>query len=273
MNAPEHDTDGPPPYSARDPYLTAVSSTITNANGARLTAIPTSYHIHRGLFGGYKILKDDSAQEFRVKVHKVRLPDMVVLRETSLLTGAEVAHVKFLEQSNGCDIGIFRQPGVKGSIDWTRIAGDRRMSAVVPRLDANGAVIANTSVRRTFIWKGISTMTLEDEKSGMLAATVQEVANLQSLIAVVEIGVPFGEPFLILVLTAYLALYEKLRMIDKVPVGYDVGRHVIGGHVIGGHATGGHATGAHAFQANFAGAVGFAGTGGFAGGSFGGGGA
>lgn len=252
MNTPEYDTDGPPPYSARDPHPTALSSTTTNANSARLTANATSYHIHRGSFGSYKIFKDGTAQKFRVEVHKVRLPNMIVRRETSQLTGAEVAHAKFPERSDGCDIGIFRQPGVKSSIDWMRMAGDRRMSAVVPLLDANGAVIANTGVRRPFIWKGTSTLMLEDEESGIVAAIVQEVANLPSKIAVVEIGVPFGEPFLILVLTAYLALHEKLRINDKIPPGHGVGRHV---------------SGARAFQANFAG------TAGFAGGGFGGGGA
>lgn len=232
MDAPEYDTDGPPPYSARDPHPTVLSSTITYANSARLTADPASYHIHRGSFGSYKIFKNDTAQKYRVEVHKIRLPNLIVCRETSQLTGAEVAHAKFAERSNDCDIGIFNQPGIKSSIVWMRMAGDWRMLAMVPILNANGAVIANTSVRRPFIWKGTSTLTLEDEESGMVAAIVQEVANLPSKIAVVEISVPFGEPFLILVLTAYLALHERLRMNDKMPAGYGAGRHVTGARAL-----------------------------------------
>ncbi|KAJ5623985.1 hypothetical protein N7510_000294 [Penicillium lagena] len=253
MNAPEHDTDSPPPYSARDPHPSALSTTITSANSGRLAANPPiSYHIHRGSLSSYKIFQDDIAQKFRVEVHKVRQPNLIVRRETSQLTGHDVAHVKFAEKSSNCDIGMFRQPGVKGSVLWMRMTGDRRMPAVVPLLDAHGAVIPNTSVRRPFIWKGTSILTLEDEESGMVAAVVRETADLPSKIAAVEILVPFGEPFIILVLTAYLALHEKLRTNTKVHSGYGAGRHVAG---------------AHALQANFAG------TAGFAGGGFGGGGA
>ncbi|KAJ5819982.1 hypothetical protein N7474_005573 [Penicillium riverlandense] len=251
MDAPEYYTDSPPPYSSRDPHPTAGSTTITSANSSRLAANrPTSYHIHRGSSGSYKVFKDDITQKFSVDVHKFRQPNLIVRRETAQLIRPELAHVKFAEMGDHCDIGMFRQSGVKGSIVWMRMTGDLRMSVVVPLLDAQGAVIPNTSVRRPFVWKGTSILTLEDEESGMVAAVVHEMAHLPSKIAAVEILVPFGEPFFILVLTAYLALHEKLRINTKVPSGY---------------RSRGHAARAHAGH--------FAGTAGFAGGGFAGGGA
>ncbi|CAL5866364.1 uncharacterized protein PFLUO_LOCUS572 [Penicillium psychrofluorescens] len=257
MNAPEYDIDTLPPYSARDPHPAALSTTTTSANSGRPAANPpASYHIYRGSFGSYKIFKDNVAQKFRVDVHKIRQPNLIVRRETQQLTGSEIAHVKFSEMSDNCDIGMFREPGVKHSIAWMRMTGGRRMPAVVPLLDANGAVIANTSARRQFVWKGTTILTLEDEESGMVAAVVHEIANLPSKLATVEILVPFGEPFFILVFTAYLALYEHLRMNDKAPSGYGARRHVARHHAAGHHA---------AFQGG-----GFAG---FAAGGIGGGGA
>lgn len=142
-----------------------------------------------------------------VETRTIRTPDLLVRNK---VPGSDVAHCIIVESSDSYDVRVFREPGVKQSIQHTKMTPDRRFTCAVPLLDENGAACPNTSVQRSFLWTTSPSLKLVDN-TGLVIAVVHTPTSTAEKCAIVELYVSYDNSFNVLVLTTFLAIYEKTR--------------------------------------------------------------
>lgn len=202
FNSPSNmstNTDPPPPYQAQDP---TANTTISHQS-----AKPTVYHVRRSFAGDYKFLQDDRIPAFYVETQSVRTPDLIVHRGASDL-GKTVAHCKYSDLGSHYDVGMFRDPNDKRSLVWAKMTSDCRFTAIVPAPGMTVASLPNGYAQRPFIWKRTSSLKLVDEETGLVAAEAYE-KFASTKCCVLEIRVSYGDGFTNVVVTTFLAIYEK----------------------------------------------------------------
>jgi hypothetical protein len=216
------DNDPPPPYQTEDPL--AATATLSQ----RVSSI--LYHIYRSHFGNYKIDLDDKTPAFYVQTRSLRTPNLIIHRGSGDIDW-EVAHCKYPELANYYNIGIFRNPNDRPSLVWTKMTSDLRFEAIVPVLGMTGVSTASVSVRRSFIWKRTPSLTLVDEETGLTTAIVHEIGFASRKCCMLEIRVPYGDTFNLLVVATTIAMYERQRKEYSKHSGSSTTHHAAGVHV------------------------------------------
>jgi len=111
------------------------------------------------------------------------------------------------------------------------MTSDLRFEAIVPVLGMTGVSTASVSVRRSFIWKRTPSLTLVDEETGLTTAIVHEIGFASRKCCMLEIRVPYGDTFNLLVVATTIAMYERQRKEYSKHSGSSTTHHAAGVHV------------------------------------------
>lgn len=230
--------DPPPPYEAQDPAQ-RVAAPSAQATQSKF------YHVYRTQSGNYRGLLNDRTPSFYINSRTVRTPDLTVHLGNGDFD-REVANCQFPELLNQYSINVYREVNNKSSIVPTRMTSDGRLTAAVRVPDTTGAIV---NVRRPFVWKRTSGQILVDEETNETAAVMHGMAFGAMKSFVLEIKVPYGNSFDILIVTSAMAIYENQRRAysksSSIRHGTRLGGRAVGpqmgfmGGSIGGGAIGG----------------------------------
>ena len=202
------DTDPPPPYEAQ-------YTAPTIAAPLAQTVQSTFYHVYRTKMGNYRVLLDDQTPSFYLNCRTIRTPDLIVHHGTGDVD-LQVASCKFPEFNNFYDINVFQKINNKFSGIETKMTLNGRFIATVPIQVATGDTVR---VQRPFIWKHTSSLVLMDEETGQTAAALHGMAFGLAKCFVLEIQVPYGYGWDLLIVTSAMTIYESRRREYSRPSG------------------------------------------------------
>ncbi|KAN0094094.1 hypothetical protein V8E51_017278 [Hyaloscypha variabilis] len=200
--------DPPPPYQAQDPPSVPLTPTQPVKS--------IFYHIYHTHSGNYNILLDDKTPAYYIKNHILRTPDLVVHRGNGDYD-REVANCNFPEFGTNYAINLYREPNKKSTIVQTKMTINGHFITTVPIPDTNGATV---NTRRHFAWKQTPTLKeLIDEETSQTAVFMRDMAFGLAKCFVLEIQVPYGYGFELMVVTTAVVIYESQRRESSKPSG------------------------------------------------------
>ena len=215
--------DAPPPYRTDSPPV--YSPTIHQSSN-----VSVFYHINR-LLSDYEVYSADEALAFYIEVHtwNISKPDLRIYRGNKE-SGQKVAECRYGENASPsqCDSGWLKQinpshhlGGNMTVVWWTRSTRDSpcavqyRFAAMVeqqPDMIADELIVKTP---RTFTWIKSSNFVLREEETGTVAALVHENPSDSSKCGTLEMIASYGNDFNLIVLSTFVAFFEKQRRHQK----------------------------------------------------------
>jgi hypothetical protein len=212
---PPYQDDAPPEYSPI-PY--------------QALETPVFYHINRPT-SDYEVYSADEALAFYIQLYtwNISKPDMR-LYQGDKNSGQKVAECRYGENTSPCasDSGWLRQSNPSHHLGgrmvvawWTRPTRDSlaavqyRFVAMVDRQPDAVEQESTGKTPRAFVWMKSSALVLLEEETRTVAASFHESTLDTSKCGTLEITLSYGNDFNLIVLTTFVALFEKQRRHGK----------------------------------------------------------